>query len=103
MHHYTHRVWIYVTQDSYVTPGSGLEELPHVQGQGRRPRGATRGPRLGVAAERIYSTPEARGGGREEQHHVQGAVAGETQDHVEELFHIQSQEGKQWEDIPRPR
>ena len=31
--------------------------------------------RLGVAAERSYPMPETRGGGREDQPHVQGAVA----------------------------
>ena len=31
--------------------GGGREELPHDQGQGRRPRGATPCPKSGVAAE----------------------------------------------------
>ena len=54
---------------------------PHVQGQGWRPGGATRRPRPGAA-------PEARGGGQEEQPHVQGAV--------EEPFHFERQEGRWW-------
>ena len=52
--------------------GGGREELPHSQGQGRRPRGATPRPRSGVAAERSYPTAKVRGGGREELPHVQG-------------------------------
>ena len=40
-----------------------------------------------------YPTPEARGGGREEQSHVQGAVATRVQESLEELFHVQGQEG----------
>ena len=50
----------------------GQEELPHVQGQGWRPRGATQCLRSGAAAERSYPTSEARGGGREELPHIQG-------------------------------
>ena len=48
--------------------GSGQEELPHAQGQG---------------------------GGREEQPHVQGEVAARMQESLEELFHVQGQEGWQ--------
>ena len=51
--------------------GSGWEELPHVP------------------------TPEARGGGREDQPHIQGAVAARAQEGLEELYHIEGQEG-QW-------
>ena len=36
-----------------------------------------------------------RGGGREDQPHVQGAVAAQVQEGLEELLHIQGQEG-QW-------
>ena len=42
--------------------------------------------------------PEVRDGGREEQPHVQGAVAARAQEGREELLHVQSQEGG-----PRPR
>ena len=42
-------------------------------------------PRSGAAAERSYPTPKARGGGREDQPHVQGAVAARVQDSLEEL------------------
>ena len=57
-------------------------------------RGATPHPRPGAAARRSYPTPEARGGGREEQPHIQGAVASRVQEGLEELFHVQGQEGR---------
>ena len=38
--------------------------------------------------------PEARGSGREEQPHVQGAVAAQAQEGLEELFHVQGREGR---------
>ena len=62
--------------------GGGREELPPllIRGQGRRPRGAAPHRRSGAAAGRSYPTPEARGGGREEQLHVQGAVAARAQE-----------------------
>ena len=37
--------------------------------------------------------PEVRGGGWEELPHVQGAVAARAQEGLEELFHVQGQEG----------
>ena len=37
--------------------------------------------------------PEAKGGGREEQPHVQGAVAAQVQEGLEELSHVEGQEG----------
>ena len=78
----------------------GREELPHVWGQGQKPGGphAWR-----AAAKRSYPTSEARGGGLEEQLHVQGAVAAQAQEKLEELSHIEGQEAGQWGDIPRPR
>ena len=45
------------------------------------------------ADERSYPTPQARGGGQEEQPHVQGVVAVWAQEDLEKLFHIQSQRG----------
>ena len=63
-----------------------------VQGQGRQPGGATPHPRPGAVAGRSYPTPEARGGGQEDQPHVQGALAAQAQEGLEELFHIQGQE-----------
>ena len=38
---------------------------------------------------------EARGGGQEELPHIQEAVAAQVQEGLEELFHIQGQEGWQ--------
>ena len=80
------------------------EELPHVRGQGGRPRGDTKRPRSGaatrgvtprsrsgVAAWRRYPTPEARGGGREDQPQ---AVAAQAQEGLEELSHVEGQEGR---------
>ena len=42
----------------------------------RWPKGDTPRPRSGAAAGRSYTTPKARGGSREEQTHLQGAVGG---------------------------
>ena len=50
-------------------------------------------------AERSYPTSEVRGGGREEQPHVQGAVAVWTQEGLEELFHVKVRRGS-GEEIP---
>ena len=38
--------------------------------------------------------PKARGGSREEQPHVQGAVAAWAQEGLEEPSHVESQEGR---------
>ena len=46
------------------------------------------------AAERSYPMHEARGSGWEEQPHVQGAVATRVQEGLEELLHVQGQEGQ---------
>ena len=62
--------------------GRQREELPRVRGQGWRPGGATPRPK-----------PEARGGGREDQPQVQGAVAVRAQEGLEELSHVEGQEG----------
>ena len=78
--------------------GGGQEELPHARGQGRQPGGATLRRRPGAVAWRTNPTPEARGRGREDQPHVQGAVAARVQEDQEELLHVQGQEGQ-----PRPR
>ena len=67
----------------------GREELPHIRGQGRQPRGATLRPKSGAVAEKRYPrtrsgtvasreelphapTPEARGGSREELPYARG-------------------------------
>ena len=44
-------------------------------------------------AERRYPASEVRGGGQEEQRHVQGAVAVRAQEGLEELSHVEGQEG----------
>ena len=51
-------------------------------------------PRSGAAARRSYPTPEARGSSREDQPHVQGAVAAGAQEGLEELSHVEGQEGR---------
>ena len=51
--------------------GGGQEDLPHAP------------------------TPKARGGGQEDQPHVQGAVAAWAQEGLEELSHVEGQEGRQ--------
>ena len=51
-------------------------------------------PRPGAAAWRRNPTPEARGCGREDQPQVQGAMAAQTQAGLEELFHVEGQEGR---------
>ena len=72
-------------------------------------RGVTLRPRSGAAAGRRYRTPlslrprvaegrsnptpEARGSGREDQPQVQGAVAARAQEGLEELSHVEGQEG----------
>ena len=48
-------------------------------------------------AERSYPTPEVRGSGREKQSHVQGVVAARAQEGLEELLHVQGQEGRRKE------
>ena len=45
-------------------------------------------------AKRSYPTPKARGSGLEEQPHVQGAVVARAQEGLEELVHVQGQEGR---------
>ena len=75
--------------------------------EGQQPRGVTPRPRSGAAAESTRlrrrrngheelphaPTPEARGGGREDQPHVQVAVAAWAQEGLEELSHVEGQEG----------
>ena len=50
-------------------------------------------PRSGVATERSYPASEVRGGDREDQPHVQEAVAARAQEVLEELSHVEGQEG----------
>ena len=53
-----------------------------------RPAGALR------EAERSHPASEFRGGGWEEQLHVQGAVAAWAQEGLEEPSHVEGQEGR---------
>ena len=46
-------------------------------------------------AKRSYLKSEVRGGGREEQPHIQEAVAAWAREGLEELLHVQGQEGQQ--------
>ena len=65
-------------EKSYPTSevrGGGQEELPHAPS-----------PRPGAASE-------VRGGGQEDQPHVQGAMAAQVQEGLEELSHVEGQEG----------
>ena len=89
----------------------GREELPQLRGQGWWQGGATPRPRPGAAAGRSYPMPlglrsgavaersnpmpKARGGGRKELPHVQEAVAARAQEGLEELSHVEGQEGQQ--------
>ena len=63
------------------------EEITLVQGKEQRLRFA------GAAVKR-YPTPKVRGCSREEQPQVQGAVAARGQEGLEQLLHVQGQEGR---------
>ena len=51
-------------------------------------------PRSRAAAGRSNPTPEARGGGQEDQPHIQGAMAVWAQEGLEDLSHVEGQEGR---------
>ena len=63
-------LWLSSIPPELEVRGGGREELPHTP------------------------KPEAKGGGREEQPHVQGAEAVWAQEGLEELSHIEGQEGR---------
>ena len=65
--------------------GGGWEEIPHAPKPEARGSGWEELPHA--------PTPKAGGGGREDQPHVQGAVAVRAQEGLEELLHVQGQEG----------
>ena len=69
-----------------------LRGATNVQGQGRQLR--VPGCNSAGAAKKSYPTPKARGLGQKEQPHIQGAVAAQVQEGLEELFHVQGQEGR---------
>ena len=50
-------------------------------------------PEARAATRRSNPTPKARGGDREEQPHLQGVVAVQVQEGLEEPSHIEGQEG----------
>ena len=80
-------------------PRNSREELPCVRDQGRWPGGATPHPKpeaRGGGQEELphAPTPQARGGGPEDQPHIQGAVAAQAQEGLEELSHVEGQEGR---------
>ena len=62
--------------------------------KGWRPRGVTPLPRSGSATERSYPVSEVRGGGRKDQPHIHGAVVTWAQEGLEELSHVEGQEGR---------
>ena len=65
---------------------------PEVRGSDER---SYLGPRSGAVAGRRYPMPQAQGrdGSLEDQPQVQGAVAAWAQEGLEELSHIEGQEG----------
>ena len=71
----------------------GREEIPHVRGQGQWSR--VPGCDSTGTAGRSYPASEVRGGGREKQPHIQGAVAVWVQEGLEELSQVEGHEGWQ--------
>ena len=84
----------------------GCEELPHVRGQGQKlggPHARRAVAKMSCPTSKVRGsgpeelphapTPEARGSGWEDQLHVQGAVAARAQEGLEELSHVEDQEG----------
>ena len=66
--------------------GGGREEIPHA------PQPEARGSEPGEIPH--APKPKARGGGQEDQPHLQGAVAARAQEGLEELSHVEGQEGQ---------
>ena len=65
--------------------GGSQEELPHIRGQGQQPR---------VPGCDSARTAKVKGGSWEELPQVQGAVDERALEGLEELFHVQDQEGR---------
>ena len=76
-----------------VRGGGWPGEATLARGQGQRSGGPTPGLRPEAAARRSCLQPEARGNSQEGHPQVQGAVAARAPEGLEELFHIQGQEG----------
>ena len=72
----------------------GSTPLSEVRGGDDRRYPTSLSPRPRAAAGRGNHKTEARGGGREDQPHVQGAVAARAQEGLEELSHVEGQEGR---------
>ena len=66
--------------------GGGQEELPHAPKPKHRGSGLEELPHAPM--------PKDRGGGWKDQPHVQGAMAAWVQEGLEELSHIEGQEGR---------
>ena len=86
-------------EKSYPSPSSGVaagRSYPTSKVRGSAREDLPRPPcqRPGAAARRSYPKPEARGSSREDQPHVQGAVAAQTQEGLEELSHVEGQKGR---------
>ena len=60
--------------------------------EGWQPRGVTPPPRSGAEAE--SARLQQHRSSQEDLHHVQGAVAAPAQEGLEELLHVQGQEGR---------
>ena len=54
-------------------------------------------------SELLSNLPRFKGGGWEDQPHVQGAMAAQAQEGLEELSYVEGKEGQRWGDTPRPR
>ena len=74
--------------------GGSREELPRVRGCNERSYPASEVRGSGWEELPHTTTPEARGGGREDQPHVQGALTAQEQKDLEELSHVEGQEGR---------
>ena len=77
-----------VGKRGYPTPLS-----PRPGAMGRRSYPTLPRLRSRAVARRSNPTPEARGGGWEDQPHVQGAMAAQAQEGLEELSHVEGKEG----------
>ena len=68
-----------------------LSQLPEVRDSDEKsyPVSKIRG-----SEERSYPASEVRGGGREDQPHVQGAMAARVQEGLEELSNVEGQKGQ---------
>ena len=53
--------------------------------------------------EKSYPVSKVRVGSQQEQPHLQGAEAERAQEGLEELLHVQDQEGQWLGDTPHPR